>query len=114
VVAAREGALLLVDVTASSKRLAVPAPAEAEIDGRVTLAFRPEAVTLSSSDDVSVNGTNTWEADVRAVAFLGDHYEYELNVGSQPLTVQSLEHVPGERIKVHIPPEACSFLSDPG
>ena len=111
VVAAREGALLLVDVTASAKRLAVRAPEGTGFDGPVTLAFRPEAVTLMPADDLSVNGTNTWEADVRAVAFLGDHYEYEIDVGSQPLTVQSLRHVPGERIKVHIPPEACSVVA---
>ena len=110
VVAARDGAVLLVDVAASAKRLAVRVPGDIAVAGRVTLAFRPEAVTLTPADDVSVNGTNTWEADVHAVAFLGDHYEYEINVGSQPLTVQSLHHVPGERIKVHIPPEACSVV----
>ena len=30
---------------------------------------------------MSVNGTNTWDADVETVAFLGDHYEYEVNAG---------------------------------
>jgi iron(III) transport system ATP-binding protein len=111
VVASRQGALLLVDLTASAKRLAVSAPAGSGIDGAVTIAFRPEAVTLLPATDVAVNGTNTWEADVRAVAFLGDHYEYAVDVGSQPLTVQSLQHVPGERIKVHIPAEACSIVA---
>jgi ABC-type Fe3+/spermidine/putrescine transport system ATPase subunit len=112
IVSGRDGTLLLVDVGGSARRLAVHSDGGTGIDARVTLAFRPEAVRLSAADDVSVNGTNTWEADVRAVAFLGDHYQYEVTVGSQRLTVQSLQHVPGERIKLHIPPEACSVVAD--
>src|SRR5215208_8077963 len=44
-------------------------------DGAVTVAVRPEAVSVIRPDDMSVNGTNTWEARVETVAFLGDHYE---------------------------------------
>jgi hypothetical protein len=44
------------------------------------------------------------------VAFLGDHYEYEVNAGPLALTVQSSQRVVGERIKVHIPPEACAVV----
>src|SRR6266508_4000464 len=111
VVASREGTTLLVEVGASKNRLAVAAPEGAGLSGRVTLAFRPEAVVLFSADEGSANGTNTWDADVQEVAFLGDHYEYVVNVGSLPLTVQSLRRVPGDRIKVHIPPDACSVVS---
>ncbi len=111
VVASREGTTLVVEVGASKNRLAVAAPDGAGLSGRVTLAFRPEAVVLFSADEGSANGTNTWDADVQAVAFLGDHYEYVVNVGSLPLTVQSLRRVPGDRIKVHIPPDACSVVS---
>jgi hypothetical protein len=66
---------------------------------------------LTPAGDRSSNGTNTWEADVHAVAFLGDHYEYELNVGALPLTVQSLQRVSGDRIRVHIPPDACTVVA---
>src|SRR5215211_1429085 len=40
-------------------------------DGAVTVAVRPEAVSVIRPDDMSVNGTNTWEARVETVAFLG-------------------------------------------
>jgi iron(III) transport system ATP-binding protein len=97
---------VVVDVP-GSHRLTVPA---AGLTGDVTIAVRPEAVTLLPPDDVSVNGTNTWEANVSAVAFLGDHYEYALAAGPLTLTVVSARRVPGERLKVHIPPDACSVV----
>jgi hypothetical protein len=62
-------------------------------------------------DDHSTNGTNTWEADVETVAFLGDHYEYDVNAGSVELTVQSSRRVEGDRIRVHIPPDACAVVA---
>ena len=61
-------------------------------------------------DDTSVNGTNTWDARVETVAFLGDHYEYEVQAGPLALTVQSPRRVEGERIKLHIPPDMCAVV----
>jgi iron(III) transport system ATP-binding protein len=81
------------------------------LDSKVTVAVRPEAVTLVAADDRTYNGTNTWEAHVRAVSFLGDHYEYEVDAGPLALTVQSARRVPGERIKVHIPADACAVVA---
>ncbi|MEO5575759.1 MAG: ABC transporter ATP-binding protein [Gaiellaceae bacterium] len=107
-VSASEGAGVVVDVAGSSHRLSVHDGAGAS--GGVTVAVRPEAVTVMRIDDRSVNGTNTWEADVETVAFLGDHYEYEVNAGSVALTVQSSRLVEGDRIRVHIPPDACAVV----
>jgi iron(III) transport system ATP-binding protein len=111
VVAAHDGATVVVAVDGSSRRLSVAAPGVASVSGAVTLAFRPEAVTLLPPDSTT-NGNNTWEGDVHAVAFLGDHYEYDVHVGTLPLTVQSGQRVPGDRIKVHIPKDALSILAD--
>jgi ABC-type Fe3+/spermidine/putrescine transport system ATPase subunit len=82
-----------------------------EVSGPVTLALRPEAVTLVAADDTSVNGTNTWDASVHTVAFLGDHYEYEVNAGPVALMVQSSRKVEGDRVRVHIPPDACAVVA---
>jgi iron(III) transport system ATP-binding protein len=112
VITSKDGESVVVEVADSAGRLRVAAPGFDRLSGPVTLAFRPEAVRLMPLGDTSVNGTNTWEADVHAVAFLGDHYEYELNVGSLPLTVQSLQRVAGNRIRVHIPPDACTVVAD--
>ena len=99
---------VVVDVTGSSHRLTVHDGAGAS--GNVTVAVRPEALNVMRLDDQSVNGTNTWEADVETVAFLGDHYEYEVKAGSVALTVQSSRRVEGDRIRVHIPPDACAVV----
>src|SRR5919204_3327886 len=111
IVAAHDGAALVVAVDGSTRRLAVAAPNAASVSGPVTLGLRPEAVTLLPTESTT-NGTNTWEGDVHDVAFLGDHYEYDVHVGELPLTVQSGQRVPGARIKVHIPKDALSILAD--
>jgi len=107
-VATRTAGGVVVEVAGSPLRLAVDTPNGAS--GPVTVAIRPEAVTLTPVEDRSANGTNTWEADVGTVAFLGDHYEYEVTAGQIHLTVQSSRLVPGDRIRVHIPPDACAVV----
>ena len=107
-VASGGGDNIVVAVAGSPLRLTVEGADGAS--GNVTVAVRPEAVTLLPSGDMSVNGTNTWDADVHTVAFLGDHYEYEVSAGELPLTVQSSRLVTGDRIRVHIPPDACAIV----
>ncbi len=109
VVTAADDEGVVVEVSGSSHRLTVRG-VKAQPTSSVTVAVRPEAVTLGSTADGMPNGTNTWEASVRAVAFLGDHYEYELETGALALTAQSSRLVAGDRLKVHIPPEACSVV----
>ena len=99
---------VVVDVDGSPHRLTVREGAGRS--GPVTIAVRPEAVAVLHVDDHSGSETNTWEADVVTVAFLGDHYEYEVTAGSLALTVQSRRRVEGERIRVHIPPDACAVV----
>ena len=108
-IASNDGGMLVVDVADSRHRLTLAAPPGAPLAPNVTVAVRPEAVALMPSD-AAVNGTNTWDADVESVAFLGDHYEYKLSAGSIPLLVQTPRRVDGERIKVHIPAEACAVV----
>jgi len=110
-VASVDGGSVVVEVNGSGQRLTLAAPDEIGVASNVTVAVRPEAVTLARADGASANRTNTWDASVETVAFLGDHYEYEVTAGSLALTVQSASRVPGERIKVHIPAEACAVIS---
>src|SRR5215211_7213343 len=59
----------VVDVKGGTHKLTVIGADGA--DGAVTVAVRPEAVSVIRPDDLPVDGTNTWEARVETVAFLG-------------------------------------------
>jgi iron(III) transport system ATP-binding protein len=108
-VASTDGGTVVLDVDGGSHRLTLRPDRTPTLDSQVTVVIRPEAVSLESPDS-KVNGTNTWDANVHAVAFLGDHYQYELQAGPLELTVQTPTKVPGEQLKVHIPPHACSVV----
>jgi iron(III) transport system ATP-binding protein len=79
-------------------------------NSELTLAVRPEALRLEAADGSVLNGSNTLDANVHSVAFLGDHYQYELESGSLALTAQTSRAVVGERVKVHIPADACAIV----
>ncbi|MDQ1434911.1 MAG: hypothetical protein QOF59_1727 [Actinomycetota bacterium] len=49
---------------------------------------------------------------VCSVSFLGDHYEYETEMGALPLTIQTTSSIAGERLRVHIPPGACAIIDE--
>jgi ABC-type Fe3+/spermidine/putrescine transport system ATPase subunit len=110
VVAGVDGGQAVLELDDSSRRLTVPTAEGARVSDRVTVVVRPEAMTLLASGETSVNGTNTWDADVHSTAFLGDHYEYELEAGALKLIAQSSRPVDGSRIRVHIPQDACSMV----
>jgi len=82
----------------------------------VQLAVRPEAIELVDSPSISpsistaADAENTFQAEVRTVSFLGDHYLYELDVDGLALTVTSTKSVTGHAVRVRIPPAACRVL----
>ena len=82
-----------------------PAPSSS-----LTLAVRPEALRVEAADTSTLNGSNTLDARVRSVAFLGDHYQYELDASGLPLTAQVSRPVFAEHVKVHIPADACAIV----
>src|SRR6266545_1980741 len=110
VVASVESGRIVVDVDGAGRRLTVDAPDGRTRDSSVVVAVRPEVVTLLPEGSSELNGTNTWDANVHAVSFLGDHYEYALEAGPLSLTVQSLRRLEGPRLKVHIPPDGCTLV----
>jgi iron(III) transport system ATP-binding protein len=79
-------------------------------DSELTLAVRPEALRLEPAETSTLNGSNTLDALVHSVAFLGDHYQYELEAGGLSLTAQTSRPVFAERVKVHIPADACAIV----
>src|SRR5215210_4893577 len=110
VVSGVHGGHAVLDIDGASRRLTVRAVQGARVSDRLAVVVRPEAMTLLSDGDSAVNGTNTWDADIHSTAFLGDHYEYELEAGPLMLIAQSSRPVHGSRVKVHIPQDACSMV----
>jgi iron(III) transport system ATP-binding protein len=108
-VAAWEGGRIALELD-GGRKLWVDAERAPAPSARLTLAVRPEALLVEAADGSSRNGSNTLDADVRSVAFLGDHYQYELESGALSLTAQTSRAVHGERVKVHIPPDACAIV----
>jgi iron(III) transport system ATP-binding protein len=108
-VAAWEGGRLALEL-AGGRKLWIDAERPPVPHTELTLAVRPEALLLEPADDSLLNGSNTLDAIVSSVAFLGDHYQYELESGSLALTAQASRLVRGERVKVHIPADACAIV----
>jgi iron(III) transport system ATP-binding protein len=76
----------------------------------ITIAVRPEAIELRTADPTTTAEANRCEVELRSVAFLGDHYEYQLGVGPLELLAQTTKPIAGGRLAVHIPPSACAVL----
>jgi iron(III) transport system ATP-binding protein len=111
IVSGYEDSTAIVDAGESARALRVrvdepPAPRSA-----VTVAVRPEALIVDPPADATHNGSNTLTARVTSVAFLGDHYQYELDAGGLALTAQSARQVGSAEVKVHIPPDACAVVA---
>jgi iron(III) transport system ATP-binding protein len=97
-------------LTANGKPVAFPTDGLAAGD-QVQLAVRPEAIELLGPDRADSNAAaNTYQAELRTVAFLGDHYQYELDAGGLALTVTSTQSVAGPSVMARIPPAACKVL----
>jgi len=77
---------------------------------RLTLAVRPEALRVEAADVSALNGSNTLDARIHSVAFLGDHYQYELESDGLLLTAQTSHPVLSERVRVHIPADGCAIV----
>ena len=108
-VAAWEGGRLALEL-AGGRKVWVDADQAPPPNTQLTLAVRPEALVLEAADGSTLNGSNTLDANVHSVAFLGDHYQYELEAGEISLTAQTSRAVDSERVRVHIPPDGCAIV----
>ena len=92
------------------RKLWVDAESGPAVNAPLTLAVRPEVLKLEPVETSALNGSNTLDADVRSVAFLGDHYQYELDAGGLALTAQTPWPVAGDRLRVHIPADGGAIV----
>lgn len=112
---AASGGMAEVSVGHSGLRLLVSSDAAPRPDGVVSIAIRPEAVRLL--DPGSHNGhadsaktKNVFEASVNDVAFLGDHYEYNIGVQDVNLVAHSPHKVAAGHLHAAIDPDACLIM----
>jgi len=108
-VAATERGRIALEI-AGGRKLWIDSERAQQPRAQVTVAVRPEALRLEAAETSTLNGSNTLDATVRSVAFLGDHYQYELETGDLSLTAQTARAVFAERVKVHIPADACAIV----
>jgi iron(III) transport system ATP-binding protein len=105
-----EAGRLAVELDDSGKQIWVDTETAPAPNAHLMLAIRPEALVLEAAGSSTLNGSNTLDALVHSVAFLGDHYQYELEAGPHRLTAQSSRAIDGARMKVHIPSDACAIV----
>ena len=108
-VAARERGRVALEL-AGGRKLWIDAEQTPPPRSELTLAVRPEALRVEAAAVSTLNGNNTLDAIVHSVAFLGDHYQYELDASGIALTAQTSQPVFAEQVKVHIPADACAIV----
>jgi iron(III) transport system ATP-binding protein len=101
----------IVDAGEGARGLRVRVEQAPQPQSSLTVAVRPEALVVEPAGNATHNGSNTLSAQVRSVAFLGDHYQYELDASGLALTAQSPHQVGSADVKVHIPPDACAVVA---
>jgi iron(III) transport system ATP-binding protein len=109
-VAGYENSTAIVDAGAAVRGLRVHVDHTPQPQAALTVAVRPESLIVEPAAAATYNGTNTISARVMSIAFLGDHYQYELDAGGLALTAQSAKQVGSVDVKVHIPPDACAVV----
>jgi iron(III) transport system ATP-binding protein len=110
-VMSRAGPRWLIDSPAGC--LVAHCPEGVQTGSRVVLSIRPESVWLR--DQPPAADGNTLRANVETVMFLGESLELKLKVGAALLSVRqhpSLGHQAGDAVWLHIPDDACTFISD--
>jgi ABC-type Fe3+/spermidine/putrescine transport system ATPase subunit len=110
-VAGYEDRNAIVDAGEAARGLRVRVDQAPQPRSSLTVAVRPEALIVEAAGDASHNTSNTLLARVTSVAFLGDHYQYELDASGLALTAQSPHQVGSVDVKVHIPPDACAVVA---
>ncbi|CAN5489371.1 ABC transporter ATP-binding protein [soil metagenome] len=82
---------------------------DGEAQGDVTIAVRPEAVIIhDKTSDTAI--TNRFDATVSSSAFLGDHLRYQLQLGTQTITVQTDRTLGAGRVDLELPPDRLQLF----
>jgi len=102
---------LRVELDGTGANLIVDTPTVLAAGTPITIAVRPEAIDLAPETASDAQRQNCWPVTLSSASFLGDHYDFETEMGPGPLTVQTTNAVSGGQLRVHIPATACAILT---
>jgi iron(III) transport system ATP-binding protein len=98
---------LKVAVTGTPLVLRAQRPCEAAPTGATLIVARPEVIQLSTGDPLL---PNQCRGEIRGRAFLGDHYEYEVSIGSVTISVQTPQAMSSAAVVVTVPDLAATVV----
>jgi iron(III) transport system ATP-binding protein len=109
------GGVMEVAVGDTGPRLLVATDTEPKPDTAVSIAIRPEAVRLldggmQNGARSTANRDNVFDVTVSGIAFLGDHYEYDLRAGDVQLVARSPHRIANGSVRAAIEPGACLIV----
>ncbi|HNP86221.1 MAG TPA: ABC transporter ATP-binding protein [Kouleothrix sp.] len=92
--------------------------ADVAANAPITMALRPEIISMNGSSDAAPNSTNHLTGTVEDVMFLGPTVRVRLRFGEQALQFDEANNphlqppTSGQQLTVSFPPEACLILHD--
>lgn len=78
----------------------------------VTVAIRPERLSVLAAPDQAAPGANVISAEVLTTSYLGSRFEYDLKVGDQVVQVVSDRGGLTGPVSLAVQPEACLVYTD--
>ncbi|MFJ6324707.1 MULTISPECIES: ABC transporter ATP-binding protein [unclassified Rhizobium] len=83
--------------------------------GAIEARFRPEAAQLFHTDTPIAAPGMTFLGDVTAVSYPGGHWRHSVRLGDREIMADaSRAFEPGERVQVHVAPDALFLFNSPG
>ncbi|WP_217576778.1 TOBE domain-containing protein, partial [Streptomyces sp. GbtcB7] len=106
----RDGAVL--KLAANDQALTVTISRLLKAGEAVTVAVRPERLSVLAAPDQAAPGTNVIGAEVLTTSYLGSRFEYDLKVGDLVVQVVSDRGGLTGAVSLAVEPEACLVYTD--
>ncbi|MFJ8716157.1 ABC transporter ATP-binding protein [Streptomyces violaceus] len=108
--ATRDGAVL--KLTANGQAMSVTTPQRLSAGETVTVAIRPERLSVLAAPDQAAPGANVIGAEVLTTSYLGSRFEYDLKVGDQVVQVVSDRSGLTGPVSLAVDPAVCLVYTD--
>ena len=92
---------------ANGQQMRVDTPEKVTVGDHVTVAVRPEKLSVLPADDTAMPGTNVISAEVLTTSYLGSRFEYDLKVGDHVVQVVNDRGGLAGAVNLTVDPDAC-------